>query len=287
MRVAVLGTGLMGSAMAERLSATGHEVLLWNRTREKAERLANAIGAKLFQSPWKASEGADITVAFVADDKALLSIASEFRRADGLVFINSSTTTPMTSEYVANYMYNLGICYLEAPVIGGANDIRQGKALFLVSGDEGCARRASGLLSSAGEAYYVSNKPGTALALKLAYNALLITTVGVLSEALALSEAYGVSWNQLLDVLNRTAFAAVGQRYLPRVVDPSSPTHFRLALAAKDLEYASRAAFETNVSLNIVGAAARLFKHADAAGLGDLDYTRVIDFVRPRRASSH
>ncbi|MGC9209993.1 MAG: NAD(P)-dependent oxidoreductase [Acidilobus sp.] len=285
MRVAVLGVGTMGSAMASRLADQGFEVFLWNRTAQKAESLAKIIGAKVFSSPWQAAERADAAIAFLADDDALLGTVADFRRADGLVFVNSSTVTPRASVATSTHLGNLGICYVEAPVIGGANDIRQGKALFLVAGERSCVKASSRLLSAAGEMLEVGENVGAAMALKLAYNAVLISTIGVLSEAIALTEAYGVNPSTLVDVMKRTAFAEVANKYVPRIMDPGSPVHFRLALAAKDLEYAGRAAFDAGVSLSIVSAASRLFKHAEAQGLGSKDYTRVLDFVRPRRAS--
>ncbi|MGC9071478.1 MAG: NAD(P)-dependent oxidoreductase [Acidilobus sp.] len=285
LRVAVLGVGTMGSAMASRLAGQGFEVLLWNRTRDKAEALARSIGAQVYPSPWSAVERADAAVSFVADDDALLGIVADLRRADGLVFVNSSTVTPKASTAISTHLGNLGICYVEAPVVGGASEIKQGRALFLVAGDRSCIRASARILTTAGDILEVGEKVGAAMALKLAYNAVLISTIGVLSEAMALAEAYGVNPDSLKDVMRRTAFAEVANRYLPRILDPSSPVHFRLSLAAKDLEYAGRAAFDSGVPLSIVSAASRLFKHADAQGLGFQDYTRVVDFIRPKRAS--
>ncbi|ESQ25187.1 MAG: 3-hydroxyisobutyrate dehydrogenase [uncultured Acidilobus sp. OSP8] len=285
MRVAVLGVGIMGSAMAERLASQGFEVALWNRTREKAESLAKSIGATVYPSPWSASERSDFAIAFLADDNALLAVAADMRRADGLVYINSSTVTPRVSQLVASHLEGLGICYVEAPVVGGANDVRQGRALFLAAGDKSCVRSSGRVLSAAGEVMEVGETIGSAMALKLAYNAVLISTVGVLGEAVTLAELYGVSPSTLQEVMKRTAFSEVANKYLPRMLDPSSPVHFRLSLAAKDLEYASRAAFDASVPLHIVSTASRLFKQAEVHGLGARDYTKVLDFMRPRRAS--
>ncbi len=286
MRVAVLGVGTMGSAMASRLAGQGFEVYLWNRTREKAESLARSIGAQVHPSPWSAAERADAAIAFVSDDNALLGVVADMRRADGLLFIDSSTVTPVASRAASQHLSALGICYAEAPVIGGAGDIRQGKAIFLASGDRSCLRTASRVLSAAGEMLEVGEEIGSAMALKLAYNAILISTVGVLGEALALAELYGVSPTLLHQVLGRTAFSEVANKYLPRILDPSAPVHFKLSLAAKDLEYAKRAAFDAGGSLPIVSAASSLFKQADFHGLGGLDYTKVSEFLRPRRRAS-
>ncbi len=285
MRVAVLGVGTMGSAMASRLAGQGFEVLIWNRTREKAEALARSIGAQVSPSPWSAAERADAVLAFLSDDNALLGVVADMRRADGLVFVNSSTVTPNASRAAAEHLSGLGVCYVEAPVVGGAGDIKQGRALFLVSGEKSCVRTASHVLLTAGDVLEVGETIGSAMALKLAYNAVLISTIGVLSEAVALSELYGVSPSLLQEVMRRTAFSEVANKYLPRILDPSAPVHFKLSLAAKDLEYAKRAAFDAGAALPIVSAASSLFKQADFHGLGGSDYTRVSDFLRPRRAS--
>ncbi|MEB3859844.1 MAG: NAD(P)-binding domain-containing protein, partial [Desulfurococcales archaeon] len=84
-RIAIIGTGLMGSGVAKRLSSQGFDLTLWNRTREKAEHLASAIGARIAGSPHEAVEGAEVAIAFLADDEALIQVASSLKRADGLV----------------------------------------------------------------------------------------------------------------------------------------------------------------------------------------------------------
>ncbi|ADL19765.1 Putative dehydrogenase [Acidilobus saccharovorans 345-15] len=284
MKVAVLGAGLMGSAMAMRLSSQGFQVHVWDRTREKAEALAKQAGGQAFGSPWRAVEAADAAIAFLSDDSAMISVATDMRRADGLLFINSSTITPNTSRALAEHFAGLGICYVEAPVVGGANDLERGSALFLVAGDQGCVRLSRGVLSAAGELIEVGGGPGSAMALKLAYNSVLITTMSSLAEAISLAEAYGVGPEKLKEVMKRTAFAGVAEKYIDRMLS-GSQLHFRLSLAAKDLEYASRASFDVGLPAAVTSAAARLYKSAEAHGMGDLDYTKIIEFVRPKRPS--
>ncbi|MFP3231976.1 MAG: NAD(P)-dependent oxidoreductase [Acidilobus sp.] len=283
MKVAVLGTGIMGSAMVRRLSSQGFEVGVWDRTAERAEAIAKEVGCQAFRSPWRAAEDADAAVAFLSDDNAAISVAAEMKRADGLLFINSSTITPSTSRALGEHFAGLGICYVEAPVIGGANDIVSGKALFLASGDGSCIRLSRKVLEAAGEVVEVGGL-GQAMALKLAYNAVLITTMSSLAEALSLAEAYGVDTEKLKAVMGKTAFAGVAEKYIDRMLK-GSEVHFRLSLAAKDLEYASRASFDAGLPATVTSAAASLYKQAELHGLGELDYTKIVDYVRPRKPS--
>lgn len=282
MKVAVLGAGIMGSAAARRLASQGFSVSVWDRTRDKGEALARQVGGSYLPSAWRAVEDADAAIAFLADDLALISTAVEMRRADGLMFINSSTITPSTSSALRDHLGGLGMCYVEAPVIGGANDILQGKALFLVSGDRECIRVSRKVLEAMGE---VEEVQGSAMALKLAYNSLLISTVAALAESLSLAEAYGVPAETFKKVLGKTAFAQVGGKYIDRML-AGSEVHFRLSLAAKDAEYASRASFDVGLSMQLAAAVAKLYKQADAHGMGDLDYTKIIEFIRPRALSA-
>ncbi|MEN2999687.1 MAG: NAD(P)-dependent oxidoreductase [Acidilobaceae archaeon] len=280
MRVAVLGSGLMGSAAAFRLKATGFEVSLWNRSVERGEKVAKELGLSFAASLAEAVGRAEVALAFLADDDALLQVASALPRADGLVLANYSTVTPRSSAAAAKLLEGRGICYLETPVLGGPRVLREGKAITIVSGPMRCLRLARAPIDAlSSDVIYVSEEVGKAAALKLAYNNLLISFVASLAESLALTDSYGADPKTFKELLLKTAFRELAERYYDRMTE-DVPTGFKLALAAKDMEYFCHASFEKGAATPIASSVAQLFSLASKAGLAEKDYTAVYKFFK-------
>ncbi|GBF09493.1 putative dehydrogenase, partial [Aeropyrum pernix] len=124
----------MGSGAARRLASRGYRVVVWSRSWEKAERLAREAGLEAARSLVDALAESEAAIAFVADDDALLNVVSQVRRSDGLIFVNSATTTPRASVSAARYLEGLGVQYVEAPVIGGPGALERGEAIVLAAG---------------------------------------------------------------------------------------------------------------------------------------------------------
>jgi 3-hydroxyisobutyrate dehydrogenase-like beta-hydroxyacid dehydrogenase len=282
-RIAVLGIGNMGSAIAERLSNSGFTLFLWNRTIEKAKLVGSKLNAEVFDSPWRAVENADVAISLVSDDNALYDVISQMRRADGLLFINSSTITPNASMVAYKQLKELGICYVEAPIIGPPQNLIEGNAIFLVAGERNCVRYSMGILTSAGSVIEIGNESYKASIAKLVYNSLLISSIELLSESLSLADAYGINPDKIKEITKNTVFSQFVDKYLDRILSKSNLASFRLSLAAKDLEYASRAGFDAGVVLPIVRIAAQIFKQAENFNMKDLDYTRIYDFISPKK----
>ena len=279
-RIAIIGTGLMGSGVAKRLSSQGFDLTLWNRTREKAEHLASAIGARIAGSPHEAVEGAEVAIAFLADDEALIQVASSLKRADGLVFINASTTTPRANAYTSSYMEGLGACFLEGPVVGGPEAASRGDLISIVAGRDSCFKRAIHVINSySKKVIYLGDEIGKASALKLAFNSVLITTQALLAEAMRLVDAYGVSHEDFKTLLGETVFREVSGKYYDRMLSDEWPVGFRLSMAAKDLEYARRAAFDAGFSPATISVAGSIYSLA-AQVMGQEDYSRIYQFLK-------
>lgn len=280
-RVAVFGAGNMGSAAAERLSAQGFEVTIWNRSREKAEALAGRLGAKVAGTPEEAVAQAEYVVSFLADDDAVLAATSRLPRSDGLTYLEMSTITPKTARLLAAHMEVRGICFLHSPVIGGPGRVREGKVIALVSGPRVCLNRAQPVLSLLAEhVYYLGEDPALSAATKLAYNNILVSSVGAASESLALLQAYGVDPKAFLDVLSKTVFAAFADNYVKKMVAGDVKASFALKLAAKDVDYAARSLREAGIPAIIASAVVQAFTAAIALGYGDADYTSIYQMFK-------
>ena len=274
--VSVLGTGRMGSAIARRLAEHGYTIVLWNRTRHRAEDLASEINAEIASTPIDAIQKSNTVFLALSDDLALYSVISTFRRVDGLVVVNTGTHQPFTVSNAKEYLENNGGCYIESPIIGGPKTVLRGEAILLVAGEQHCIGSTYSILEKLGSIIYIGNDPRTAQALKLSFNLLLINTVNALAESLNLAEAYDVDKNTVKKVLEKTVFSTLASKYIERLTDdPEKPASFRLKLAAKDLAYAVNAGFEKYVSLPATAATLEKYLSAVERGLGDADYTRI------------
>ncbi|MEB3806361.1 MAG: NAD(P)-dependent oxidoreductase [Desulfurococcales archaeon] len=281
-KVSIIGTGRMGSAAAKRLAAKGYQLILWNRTKAKAEKLARELNAIVARSPFDAVQEARYAILFLADEDSVYSVLSTFHRLDGAVIINSATVTPHASTRFYEFVKSLGGCYVEAPVLGGPSAVEKGKALFVVSGERLCVNAAKPLLDDlAGEAIVVGEEPEKAAALKLAFNSLLIGNLQLLAEAALLSESYGVDASVFKEVLGKTVFASIVEKYLDRMKrDPHEPASFTLKLAMKDLDYAVRAGFYKGIAEPAISATLNTYRLAVKHGFSESDYTRIYHMLK-------
>lgn len=280
-RVAVLGTGLMGSAAARRLRELGFEVFLWNRTFERAERLASEIGARAFKTPAEAVGYAEYAVALLADDEALLSVVGSLGRSDGLVFINMSTVTPRAVKAAAKYLEGLGGCLVEAPLIGGPRVVERGEAIALVGGPKGCVDRGISVVEAiASKVFNVGEEYGKAAAVKLAFNNMLLAGLVSLVESLSIVEAYGVDKGLFREVLESTFLSGLAARFFSRATSEGVETSFRARLAAKDARYVSEAAREAGALPLLSPKVAEVYELMNYSGWGEEDYTSLLRFLR-------
>ena len=280
LRVAILGIGRMGSAAARRLAGLGYDLILWNRTREKAEALAKELGVSVARDPADATGRAEAALAFLADDEALMSVLALVPRSDGLLFVNMGTHTPRTVRHARNYVEGRGGCYVEAPVVAGPRVLASGKAIIIYAGRRLCAAQARSILGDLAEhLIYLGEDPGQAQALKLSYNSLLITTVSSIAQSLRLAEEYGVSKEVFKELLSKTVFAPLAEKYVDRRTrPPEEDASFTAELAGKDLQYAGTAGYDAGLPMPITYAALTLYLSIPA-GKRKTDYTRVYHFI--------
>jgi 3-hydroxyisobutyrate dehydrogenase len=141
MRVAFLGTGIMGAPMARNVRAAGHEVSAWNRSREKAEPLAQD-GVTVAGSVAEAVAGADVVVTMLADAQAVEAVAEEALGAmDGAVLVQMSTIGLDATDRLAQRAEAAGVAFVDAPVSGTKQPAEQGKLVVLASGPEAVRER--------------------------------------------------------------------------------------------------------------------------------------------------
>jgi 3-hydroxyisobutyrate dehydrogenase len=288
LKVLVIGTGNMGSALARRLSRENDiEVFLWNRTPSKAVALAKEINARVVKTIIEGIQQVDVAISLVSDDEALLGVVSQIPRADGLLFINSSTINPVTSKTVSGYLESRGVCYVEAPIIGGPSTLLNSTAIIILSGKSHCKMASKNLLGRvANKIIDLGEEPEKAQALKLTYNSLLITSIEALAEAILIAEAYGISYKDIEEVFKGTVFEQFTNKYLSRFREERRRASFRLQLAAKDLYDALIAGKNKGLGTPLIATSLSIYTLASSYGFENEDYTKIYAFLKSKNVNT-
>ena len=270
LNVAVLGTGIMGAAMARNLLRAGHEVSVWNRDAAKTEPLA-ADGARRAANPAEAVESADVVLTMLYDAAAVEQVmrsAAPGLKA-GTAWIQSTTVGVQDVSALAKLAAELGLDLVEAPVSGTRAPAEAGQLLVLAAGPEAVRRRVAPVLDAIGaRTIWTGEDPakGSAARLKLVVNSWVIAASNAAGEVVALAEALGVDPQQFLDVIEG---GGLDLPYLRTKMDlimneGLEPASFAVDTACKDAHLIVEAAIEKGVKLDGAEAfAARLDRVAE------------------------
>ncbi|MCE4608112.1 MAG: NAD(P)-binding domain-containing protein [Caldisphaeraceae archaeon] len=284
-KVAVLGTEGIGGLFAKKFSEEGFNIYLWDKSLENAKGLAGKIGADAFQNPWAAIERADAAISILPDEDTFLEIVSQMRRSDGLLFINSTTISPKISKASSKRLKDLGICYVEAQVLGDARDINDRSAIFLVAGENNCVRYSKLVLSNIGSIVEVGEEAYKAMIAKLAIGSVYLSSISALSEAINLAKVYGIEEDVIKKICDKTPLSSLLGHYFGRITSVEQEAYLEMDSASNILEYASRAAFDVGFILPTIRAAGQLFKEAEIHGYGKKDFLRIRDYINPKEKS--
>lgn len=288
-RVAMIGTGRMGAAMAARLAGAGHEVTLFNRTRHRAEQVADQHGGQVVDTAAQAADAAEVVLVSLADDAA---VTAAYTGEDGLAagvrpgttVLEMSTVAPATVQQLATLVTGAGGVLLDAPVSGSVPSVQKGELAVLVGGDAEALERARPVLDSfAGRVFHLGTL-GSGATVKLAVNSVVHALNHALSEALVLAERAGVERAKVYEVFANSAVAAPFVNYKREsFLDPeSAPVAFSLALVGKDLDLITALAEQVDARHDLSGTVRSTVAEAVAAGLGESDMSALAGLLRSR-----
>jgi 3-hydroxyisobutyrate dehydrogenase len=271
--VALLGTGTMGAGMARNIAAAGLPLTVWNRTRAKAEPLAGAR-VRVADSPADAVREADLVVTMLFDVESVESALAEARGdlRPGATLVQMSTVGVDGADRLASLAKDLGLVYVDAPVLGTKKPAEDGALVVLASGPESAREVVRPLLDAVGSRTVWVGEAGQGTRLKLVANSWVLTVVEGIAESLTLAKALGVAPEQFLDVVKGGAMDAPyvqlkGKAMLAGDFTPS----FGLDGAAKDAGLIVDAARAAGADLAVIEAVQQHFARALDAGHGDLD----------------
>jgi len=279
MRVGICGTGKMGSAIAERLMEDGHQVSVWNRTRERAQPLLDQ-GADFADSPAALAAACDTIISIVIDDDA---IAAVYEGEGGLLsaglggtlIIEMSTIRPQTSERAAAGVREAGGRFVECPVGGSVQPARNGQLLGLAGGEAADVEAARPLLEQLCRRLEHVGPVGAGAAMKLAVNLPLVVYWEAVGEALAIAGSAGIDLAQAADILGDTSGTIkVAPGRLPGIAEAvhggaPAASAFSLAGMAKDLSLMSEVAGARQIDAPVTDAARDAYEAAVGDGWGD------------------
>ena len=285
--VGFVGLGIMGACMAGNLLEAGHELVVHNRTRTKAERLAQR-GARAADSPREVAEGSDVIITMlpgppqveevVAGDGGLLEGARE-----GSLIIDMSTSSPILAQELARAARNKAVGMLDAPVSGGDVGARDGTLSIMVGGEENDFERARPLFRVMGETVVHVGGTGAGQVVKACNQIVVALVIEAVAEALVLGSTAGVAPDRLVEILSgglasNKVLEVKGEKFLSHEFTPGGKVEYH----RKDLGIALEAGREYGVTLPVAAFVDQMFGVLEAKGRGGWDHSTLLTLLEER-----
>jgi 3-hydroxyisobutyrate dehydrogenase len=285
MKIGVCGTGRMGSSIAQRLMAVGHEVGVWNRNAARTRPLAEA-GATRYESPADLVAGSDIVIVMLLNDAACDAV---YRGSSGILtakltgrlVIDMSTVRPDTMQALGGLVAKQGAAFVESPVGGSTAPAKEGKLFALVGGEKADVARAMPILEQLCRRIEHIGPLGAGATMKLAINLPLLVYWQALGESLTICKPLNLAADRLIDILSDTAGTPTAMKGRGAIIakvlrgQPPGATAFGLSAAKKDLATEVQFAESLRAQLPVTASALACYEEAEAAGLGDADATTI------------
>jgi 3-hydroxyisobutyrate dehydrogenase len=283
LRIAVLGTGTMGTGMVRTLLRNSHDVTVWNRHEERAKPLA-ADGARVESSSAAAVVNADVVLTMLFDEPAVTAIATEFLASmtDGAIWMQCSTVGPAGIRRLEQLAKAHGVGMVDAPVVGTKKPAEDGMLVVLVSGDSDRIDRLDPVLDAiASKIVRVGVEIGAASGLKLACNAWVASLTVATAQSLAMCEAFGLDPKLFLSTIgggpSDTPYAQLKGDLM---IDADYTASFAVDGVLKDLALMIDAVDHTDVSVRLLLPLYEAFAAASSSGHDKDDIAAVITSFR-------
>jgi 3-hydroxyisobutyrate dehydrogenase len=283
MTLAVLGTGIMGAAMARNWLGAGETVRVWNRTRSHAEPLAHD-GATVADSAAAAVDGADVivTMLYDADSVARTMEAAAPGLREGQLWLQMTTVGVPGVDQLGEVAAQHGLRYVDAPVLGTRQPAEQGKLIVLGSGAAELREPVTAIAQPVAARVEWLGEAGVGSRAKLVVNSWVVSVMAGLGQAYALAEGLGVDQKLFLDLIGGGALdLPYAKMKGPAMMSREYPTSFPLNGAAKDARLIGEAARAAGVDSSIVDSARALLDKAVERGHADADVAAVYEAFRP------
>ncbi|MEU7478595.1 NAD(P)-dependent oxidoreductase [Lentzea sp. NPDC042327] len=273
MKIAVLGTGLMGAPIAANLAAAGHDVRVWNRTRAKAEPLA-AQGVTVVDTPAGAVDGVEVVLTMLNDGPAVTTTMQDAAPSlpHDAVWVQASTVGIESTEDHIALARSLGLEFVDAPVLGSTKPAQDGTLVVLAAGVEELRERVQPVFDVIGARTMWVGEAGAATRLKLVANSWVLSLTAAVGEAVALAESSGLDPRLFLEAVSGGPLdCAYLQTKGNAIIERSFPLAFTVQNALKDALLVNEAATRAGVQLDVAQASGARLNRAVTRGHGDED----------------
>jgi 3-hydroxyisobutyrate dehydrogenase-like beta-hydroxyacid dehydrogenase len=284
MKIGFIGLGIMGSRMAANLQKNGHSLVLFNRTRAKAEPLLGPCGT-FFDSPAKVADQVDLLFTMLAHPDAVEEAALRvngflnFLRPNAL-WVDCSSVNPSFSKKMAAAAAARQVRFVDAPVTGSAAVAADGKLVFWVGAEPADLEAIRPVLLCMGNKIVHAGGHGAGTSVKMVINLLLGTGMVAFAEAMALGEGLGISREMLFDsLLGMPAVAPFLALKREKIESGNYEAEFPLRWMQKDMHLASVSAYESGVAMPLTNAAKELYQLAMREGYATEDFSAVYDYL--------
>ena len=285
MRVAFIGLGIMGSRQAANLVNAGHELHVFNRTRETAESWAQEHGATVAGSPREAADGADAVITMVVDGAQVEAMllgddGAAHGAPEKTLFIDCTTIAPEDARRIGGTLTEQGHGFVDAPVTGSAPKAEDGTLTIMCGGSDADMVRARPLLEAMGEKIVHAGEVGQGQAVKVISNSVSAINCAALAQALVVGRRADVDLEALLEVMgsgsaNSTMLQLKGKPMLEHDFSPL----FKLEHMLKDVGLCLDEARANGAPFPFAALARELYSAGVGRGLGEQDFAAVLEVV--------
>jgi 3-hydroxyisobutyrate dehydrogenase/glyoxylate/succinic semialdehyde reductase len=284
MKIGFIGLGIMGSRMAANLEKQGNSLVVFNRTRAKAEPLLGPCGT-FADSPAKLGEQGDVLFTMLAHPDAVEQAALG---ADGFLnhlrpntlWVDCSSVNPSFSRKMAAEAARREVHFVDAPVTGSAPAAAEAKLIFWVGADPADLERIRPLLLCMGHKIVHTGGHGAGTSMKMVINLLLGTGMAAFAEAMALGEGLGLSSKMLFDsLLGTPAVAPFLALKREKIESENYEAEFPLRWMQKDMHLATVSAYETGVAMPLTNVAKEMYRLAMRDGHATEDFSAIYEYL--------
>jgi 3-hydroxyisobutyrate dehydrogenase/glyoxylate/succinic semialdehyde reductase len=282
--IGFIGLGIMGSRMASNLLDKGFDLIVYNRTKDKAKDLLEK-GARWADSPRELAQKSDIIFTMLANPAIVEKVAageegflSSMR--EGALWVDSSTVNPSFSRKMAKEASIHGLRFLDAPVTGSLKPAELGELVFLVGGNEKDLDEIRPYLNAMGKSIQHLGENGKGSSMKIIINLMLAQNMAVFSEAVSLGEALGLDKEVVIETLLEGPTAAPSLKLKKdKILSNQFEPEFPLEHLQKDLQLVSISAFESNLAMPIANVTKEVYALAKQQGLSKKEFSAIYSFL--------
>jgi 3-hydroxyisobutyrate dehydrogenase-like beta-hydroxyacid dehydrogenase len=285
MEIGFIGLGIMGSRMAANLAKAGHDLVVFNRTREKADAWAQEHGGSVAATPRDVAARADVVITMVVDgaqvEQVLLGEDGAAHGArEGALFVDMSTIAPADTRRIGGELAERGIGFMDAPVTGSSPKAEAGTLTIMTGGEAADHERVRALFDVMGEVVVHVGRLGHGQTIKLINNAVAAANAATLAQALVAGKAMGVELDGLVQVMQAGSGGSTMLSLKAKpMLEHDYTTLFKLEHMLKDVRLCLEEAQAAGVPFPAAAQARDLYAGAMGRGHAQDDFAAVLETV--------